>query len=1047
MKMQSPFSLSFLVWFLCSGFVSIAQDIRLNIVTPPIGEAGFTTNGMAQDKQGYIWLATSDGLYKYDGYQYTPYHHETLNSNTPAGANTEWVMADKAGYIWLALHFYGLDRLDPATGIFTHFRHHDNDPGSLINDTVWVVVQDHEGTIWIGTAGGLDKFDSKTNKFIHHTNSPNDPSSLSSNEVRAIYEDKQGTIWVGTGSSFFLDSRKTEGGLNKLNKNTQQFTRYLHDEKDPHTLIDNRVRSIFEDSRGNFWIGTAEDGLHTMDRAKGTFERHTYDSLHPDKLSRPPIKNIISYGFDHITFITEDKNGKIWIGTFEGGLNVYDPVTQKAAHYDADKNSGGKLVDNSFWTAYKTRDDILWISAFSNNLYKTNPYQNILPHIRIGKWVICLVEDGAHGLWLTTLNGLIHKYYDGREENFLMDKNPSSPLNQFYFIEKNESKFWVTSTAGLLLFDTVTKTFSSYRHQAGNPNSIISDSPATLKKNVDNTMWVCTARGLDLMDIKTGTFRHFLNNLKDSDSIPVESIFSVTSDKFENLWVGTLSGLYRLDKQTGQFKRYLNKSFVSHIFEDSAGTLWAATDAGLFTYNKEADNFFIFIDESSAITGAPVFWIAEDNHQNLWISSASKGLIRLNKERNSTAVYGRNQGVSSQSMAGSYVLVGKNGEILIADTSGYYNFQPDVLQQHLSSPVVSITKFLLNNIPVPLSPNGILSLPLAQTKVIRLGHDQNTFSFELTNIDFSSEHEDTRLLYMLQNYDNTWRKAGDERTAYYFNLPPGKYIFKVKALNDAGIAAEKNIAVIISSPWWKTWWAYSLAALLVAVTTYTIYRNRTNQLKRNQAAQINTMVAAQEGERKRISRDLHDDVGTKLSALKLFLSSLHEKATSTNNEEIKSLAESSEQFITEVMQDVRQLLLNLSPAVLEEFGYATAVEGLVNKINETKQIHFNLVMFGMKDRLQKDYELALYRITQELINNVLKHAAAKNVSLQIGQRDEKIVLMIEDDGKGFDVNAHKDGYGLHNLEARTQLMQGTMVIDSQPGKGTSVLIEIPYNFN
>jgi signal transduction histidine kinase len=217
--------------------------------------------------------------------------------------------------------------------------------------------------------------------------------------------------------------------------------------------------------------------------------------------------------------------------------------------------------------------------------------------------------------------------------------------------------------------------------------------------------------------------------------------------------------------------------------------------------------------------------------------------------------------------------------------------------------------------------------------------------------------------------------------------------------------------------------------------------------KKKQAAQIEAMVATQEQERKRISRDLHDDVGTKLSALNLFLSSLDEKAKCANNNEIRSLAQSSKQFIKEAMYDVRQLLLNLSPTILEEFGYTTAVEGLVNKINETKQIHFDLVVFGINHRFKKDYELALYRITQELINNVLKHAEAKNVSLQVGQRDEKIILMMEDDGIGFDVNAHKDGYGLNNLEARTKLMQGIMTIDSQPSKGTSVLIEVPFSFN
>ena len=251
----------------------------------------------------------------------------------------------------------------------------------------------------------------------------------------------------------------------------------------------------------------------------------------------------------------------------------------------------------------------------------------------------------------------------------------------------------------------------------------------------------------------------------------------------------------------------------------------------------------------------------------------------------------------------------------------------------------------------------------------------------------------------------------------------------------------------IRPPWWGTFWAYTLYILFGGGAVYTIYRNRIQQMETKQAAQIKTMVATQEEERKRISRDLHDDIGTKLSALKLFLSSLGEKASDTNNKEIISLAESSEQFIKEAMLDVRQLLLNLSPTILEEFGFTIAVEGLVNKFNETKQIHFNLVIFGMKTRLKKDYELALYRITQELINNVLKHAKAKQVSLQIGQRDEKIILMIEDDGLGFDINAHKEGYGLHNLDARTKLMHGTMAIDSHPGKGTSVLIEIPYHLN
>ena len=141
------------------------------------------------------------------------------------------------------------------------------------------------------------------------------------------------------------------------------------------------------------------------------------------------------------------------------------------------------------------------------------------------------------------------------------------------------------------------------------------------------------------------------------------------------------------------------------------------------------------------------------------------------------------------------------------------------------------------------------------------------------------------------------------------------------------------------------------------------------------------------------------------------------------------------------------MLLNLSPGILEEFGYVSAIESLINKINQANTIHFHHTVFGINGKFRNEYELALYRITQELINNVLKHSEAKNVSLQMGYRDEKIIIMIEDDGKGFELNRHKEGYGLKNLEARTKLLNGSLNIDSQIGKGTSVLIEVPYKFN
>ncbi len=208
------------------------------------------------------------------------------------------------------------------------------------------------------------------------------------------------------------------------------------------------------------------------------------------------------------------------------------------------------------------------------------------------------------------------------------------------------------------------------------------------------------------------------------------------------------------------------------------------------------------------------------------VDGSFEGIIKLNKERNNAVLYGKNQGVNYFILTG-FGCSRKNGDLVFTDTLGYFSFQPDLLQKNVPTPVVTISNFLLSDLPVQPTPGGILQTSLTDTKEIDLRHDQNTLSFEFSNIDFVSQHSDTRLLYMLQNYDNSWRK-GEEKKAYYFNLPPGKYVFKVRAYNAPGAIAEKDIDIIISPPWWKSWWAYTLFALLFAgiLRAYIVFRSR-----------------------------------------------------------------------------------------------------------------------------------------------------------------------------------------------------------------------------
>ena len=300
------------------------HEPKFNLVAGTNGISLGKINGITRDLHSIIWFTdqTNKCITRYDGNHLTRYQNDPKNTNSLGGTYPECILADSTGIIWIGFYGMGLDRFEPEANKFTHYRHQQNDQGSLNNDTISAILIDHLGNLWVGNNGGLDLLDQKTSKFKHYSNKANDPTSLSCNTIRSIYEDHEGTIWIGTG---LVWNNNNEGGLNRFDRKTGTFTRYLNDPKNPRSLINNKVRAIFEDSRGTFWVGTAGDGLHTLDKKTGLFERHTCNPANPEQLSRPPLK---SY-YDHITFITEDATGNLWIGTFSNGLIRYNPKTKK----------------------------------------------------------------------------------------------------------------------------------------------------------------------------------------------------------------------------------------------------------------------------------------------------------------------------------------------------------------------------------------------------------------------------------------------------------------------------------------------------------------------------------------------------------------------------------------------------------------------------------------------------------------------------------------------------------------------------------------------
>jgi len=816
----------FAIFFLLSSASDLsAQNYNFKHVEAPLGVSTIIL-GITQDAKGYIWVASDVGLYRYDGYQFKLYLNDPLNPGSLGSNQLESICTDKNGNIWIGTAGYGLDRFDPVTEVFTHYRHNPSDASTIIHNKITALLQDSDGDLWIGTHGGLDRLIIKTGRFYHYRHEARDPNSLSCDQVRSIYQDHRGTIWIGTGSPFPNDdSGPEDGGLNRFDKKAGKFIRYLHDPKDPHSLISNKVCGMLEDSRGTFWVGTAGDGLHTMDRDKGVFERHLYDPSHRDKLSRPPLPSPASY--DHIRFITEDVSGGIWIGTVLAGMNHYDPVTQKAIHCDGTKNSFG-LLDNTAWCSFISHEGVLWVGSWNGNLYRTDPIQKDIPFTRVDNGTSVLFEEDSNTLWAGTFDGLINQISKNVVRKISSSNDNTIPKfngGVSAICKSHDGDLWIGTGNGLRRINKKTNEIARFDHDEKNAGSLSSGPVNDIIEDKKGLLWIATQDGINVMDIPKKLFTHYRHDPEDTGSLSNQWVLELHEDASGNLWAGCYkgAGINLFNKQTGKFKHYLLGLSVFCMFEDADGILWVGTDGGFFRYNRPEDAFVLFEDPKRNIkTGSiAVNAIMEDGKRTLWMST-SLGIIRLNAARNEINIFGRNCGVNAINL-GTSCLRSHNGKLYFGGPSGYYSFFPDSISSNSKTPQIVLADFRIGDQSIMPGPKSPLKVPIDEAKKIILNYRQNVFSFDYAGIHYSSP-EDNKHLFMLENYDNNWRQSGTEHTAYYYNVPPGHYILRIKTASSNDIWTEKSIAIIITPPWWRTWWAYCLYGILFIIAVYSIHR-------------------------------------------------------------------------------------------------------------------------------------------------------------------------------------------------------------------------------
>lgn len=821
--------------------ISLEQGLSQSVVTC-----------ILQDRKGFLWFGTMDGLNKYDGYGFTVYKHDAQDANTISDNSITAIYEDRFGMLWIGTS-NGLDGFDRMTERFAHYQHDPAKPHSLSHNTITAICEDRtngENWLWVGTlGGGLDLLDRKTRQFFHYNRDPDNPNSLSNDQVRAIHSDNSGAIWVGTSSGLnklVLD--KSDGQIQPA----AQFTRFKNNPNDPNSLSHNLIWSIYEDRAGNLWLTTFGGGLNKLvlsedegsGRASGQFKHYKNDPKNPNSLSHNTTRPICE----------DPLRGTLWIGT-SAGLDEFDPKTERFKHHQNDPANPNSLSNDDVWSVYEDKSGTLWVGTYGGGVnkfseakekfshYKNDPTNfNSLGH----NMVMSIYEDHTGTLWVGTGGGGLYQY-DAEKEHFIRYRhdpaNPRSLSNDGVaaIYEDRAGKLWVGTGEGLHQFDRATKQFVRYQHNPTDPQSLSAIGVSAIFEDHAGTLWIGTgAGGLNRFDPdsplknnngKSGQFLRYQHDSKNASSLSDNMVFAIFEDPANELWIGTAGGLNKFDRTNNRFIRYqhdpanphsLCNNRVFSIFADSDSVLWVGTwGGGLDKFDKTTETFTHFTEKDGLPNGV-IYGILGDAVGNLWLST-NNGLSKLDPRTKTFRNYDVDDGLQSNefNQGASFKSPAPRDEMFFGGINGFNRFHPERINDNPRPPPIVLTAFMKFDKLVKLDTS------ITEITRLKLSYQDNFFSFAFAALDYTNPAKN-QYAYKLEGFDEEWIYCGTRRYASYTNLDGGKYIFRVKGANSDGIWNEDGIAmqIIVAPPFWKTWWFISLSALAVLFVGYGVYRHK-----------------------------------------------------------------------------------------------------------------------------------------------------------------------------------------------------------------------------
>ncbi|MFO7722005.1 MAG: two-component regulator propeller domain-containing protein, partial [Bacteroidales bacterium] len=748
-----------------------------------------TVQCIMQDRFGFLWFGTWDGLNKYDGYSFAIWNEE----NGLSSQNIQALLEDHDGLIWIGTED-GLNVYDRAKDQISIFRHDHRNESSLVHNRIRSLCLDKQGDIWIGTNRGISHYQKKTGKFINYRHDISKSSSLINNWINDIFCDHRGDIWIATfkglekfdkpSKSFVHFNRSTGwdsiamlpvycidqnpkdqslwlGTQNGLYQLGLQDKRANHVVLNPDpTIPEYLIYNLMFDDKGLLWVGTARDGVIICDTALHSLVRLKNLKDNPQSISS-----------DQVYSLYQDDAGIIWIGTYSG-LNKYDRNSSKFRHYRQITGDPSGLLSDVVFGFFEDDDGTVWVGS-ENGINLFNPE----------KGTFSLLKDQS-GHPTPLINGLVRTFYKDRQ-----------------------GIIWIGSTGGLTRYDPTSKQRKQYAATQDQQNSLVNNFVWKIAEDRDGNLWIATERGLSLFDPKTEFFINFLHQEDRPGSLPDNNVFDIYIDRYGKVWFATGGGLCYYEPMRRKFipafsnmqeKFSANQRRVSSIYEDAKGVFWLGTfGGGLMKFSPQSGKYN-FYTEKNGLPNNVVYKVIDDQDGNLWVPT-NRGLAKFNVSNETFITYGLKDGIQSNEFNLGAAMRTRNGRIFFGGMNGFNSFFPDEIRRNEKPARIAISGFYIFD--------KLIRRELFDGDTIRLKYSENFFAFNFTALDYANPAKN-QYKYFLENFEKGWASTDAyERLAEYTNVPPGKYRFRVKGSNNDGIWNDEGIAItlIISPPWYATW--------------------------------------------------------------------------------------------------------------------------------------------------------------------------------------------------------------------------------------------------